>query len=80
MACFETTEWPAERPVPQVSIEFDVDSAAGVTSAVEELAVAGYELLHPPRTEPWGQAVARMQSPEGAIVGISYIPIFHDEA
>jgi catechol 2,3-dioxygenase-like lactoylglutathione lyase family enzyme len=23
-ACFETPHWPAERPLPQVSIEFDV--------------------------------------------------------
>ena len=78
-ACFGTPEWPAGRPVPQVSIEFDVDDAAAVTSAVKDLELAGYELLHPPRTEPWGQTVARLQSPEGAIVGISFIPMFHDE-
>jgi uncharacterized glyoxalase superfamily protein PhnB len=71
--------WPAERPVPQVSIEFDVGDASAVASAVRELEEAGYELLHQPRTEPWGQTVARLQSPEGAIVGISYIPMFHDE-
>lgn len=79
-ACFGAPEWPAGRPVPQVSIEFDVDAAAAVTSAVEDLQTAGHELLHPPRTEPWGQTVARLQSPEGAIIGISYIPTFHDEA
>ena len=45
----------------------------------EELKKAGYELLHPARTDPWGQTVARLQSPEGAIVGISYIPMFHHE-
>jgi catechol 2,3-dioxygenase-like lactoylglutathione lyase family enzyme len=78
-ACFGTTEWPAGRPVPQVSIEFDVDDAAAVISAVEDLELAGHELLHPPRTEPWGQTVARLQSPEGAIIGISYIPMFHNE-
>jgi catechol 2,3-dioxygenase-like lactoylglutathione lyase family enzyme len=78
-ACFGTTEWAPGRPVPQVSIEFDVDSAAAVTSAAEDLELAGYDLLHAPRTEPWGQTVARLQSPEGAIVGISYIPMFHDE-
>jgi len=50
-----------------------------VGSAAEELEQAGYDLLHPARTEPWGQTVARLQSPEGAIVGISYIPMFHDE-
>jgi catechol 2,3-dioxygenase-like lactoylglutathione lyase family enzyme len=78
-ACFGTAVWPAERPVPQVSIEFDVGDAAAVGSAVRELEQAEYELLHPPRKEPWGQTVARLQSPEGAIVGVSYIPVFHDE-
>jgi catechol 2,3-dioxygenase-like lactoylglutathione lyase family enzyme len=73
-ACFGSPQWPAERPVPQVSIEFDVANAAGVDAAVRELQEAGYELLHPPREEPWGQTVARLQSPEGAIVGISYTP------
>jgi catechol 2,3-dioxygenase-like lactoylglutathione lyase family enzyme len=78
-ACFGTAEWPAERPVPQVSIEFDVRDATVVGLAAEELERAGYVLLHGPREEPWGQTVARLQSPEGAIVGISYIPMFHDE-
>src|SRR5262245_21296268 len=78
-ACFGTPEWPDRRPVPQVSIEFDVDDAAAVVSAVDELELAGYELLHPPRSEPWGQTVARLQSPEGAIIGISHIPTFHNE-
>jgi catechol 2,3-dioxygenase-like lactoylglutathione lyase family enzyme len=78
-ACFGTPEWPAERPVPQVSIEFDVGDAAAVIPAVQELEQAGFALLHPPRTEPWGQTVARLQSPEGAIVGISYAPVLHDE-
>jgi catechol 2,3-dioxygenase-like lactoylglutathione lyase family enzyme len=79
-ACFGTSRWPAERPVPQVSIEFDVGDAATVASAASELEAAGYELLHRPREEPWGQTVARLQSPEGAIVGISHIPTFHDSA
>jgi len=78
-ACFGTPRWPAERAVPQVSIEFDVGDPAAVGAKAEELNKAGYELLHPARTEPWGQTVARLQSPEGAIVGISYIPMFHDE-
>lgn len=78
-ACFGTPEWPAKRLVPQVSVEFDVGDATAVGMAAQELERAGYELLHPPREEPWGQTVARLQSPEGAIVGISYIPTFHDE-
>ncbi len=65
-ACFGTPRWPAERPVRQVGIEFDVGDAVAVGSAAEELEQAGYELLHPARTEPWGQTVARLQSPEGS--------------
>jgi catechol 2,3-dioxygenase-like lactoylglutathione lyase family enzyme len=77
-ACFGTDQWPAERPVPQVSIEFDVANAAAVVSAVRELEQVGYELLHDARGEPWGQTVARLQSPEGAIIGISYTPVLHE--
>ena len=78
-ACFGTPHWPVERPVPQVSIEFDVPDAAAVGPAARELELAGYEVLHGPRREPWGQTVARLQSLEGAIVGISYTPVLHDE-
>jgi catechol 2,3-dioxygenase-like lactoylglutathione lyase family enzyme len=78
-ACFGTAQWPVERPVPQVSIEFDVAAAAAVGPATRELEQAGYDLLHAPRQEPWGQTVARLQSPEGAIVGISYAPVLHDQ-
>jgi catechol 2,3-dioxygenase-like lactoylglutathione lyase family enzyme len=77
-ACFGTTKWPAERPVPQASIEFEVADAEAVAAAGEELRAAGYELLHPARQEPWGQTVARLLSSEGLIVGISYAPMLHD--
>jgi catechol 2,3-dioxygenase-like lactoylglutathione lyase family enzyme len=77
-ACVGTAQWPAERPVPQASIEFDVADAEAVGAAAQELQQAGYELLHPVREEPWGQTVARLQSLEGAIVGISYAPSLHD--
>jgi catechol 2,3-dioxygenase-like lactoylglutathione lyase family enzyme len=76
-ACFGTPEWPPGRPVPQVSIEFDVADAEAVSAAAAELEQAGYELLHPAREEPWGQTVARVQSLEGAIIGISYAPALH---
>ena len=78
-ACFGTPEWPAGRVVPQASIEFEVKDADAVAAAGEELRAAGYELVHPARTEPWGQTVARLLSEDGLIVGISYIPVFHDE-
>ena len=54
-ACFGTDEWPTARPVPQVSIEFDVTDAAAVGPAALELPQAGYELLHAARDEPWGR-------------------------
>lgn len=76
--CFGESEWPAELTVPQASIEFEVADPEAVTAAAEELRTAGYELLHSPREEPWGQTVARMLSGEGLIVGISYAPALHD--
>ena len=78
-ACFGTPEWPAGRVIPQASIEFEVADAESVAAAGEELQRAGYELLHPARTEPWGQTVARLLTEDGLIVGISYAPALHDE-
>jgi len=76
-ACFGTTEWPADVPVPQASIEFEV---ADVPAAAAELAAKGYELVHGARTEPWGQVTARLLSPEGLLVAVCYTPAFHDSA
>jgi catechol 2,3-dioxygenase-like lactoylglutathione lyase family enzyme len=76
-ACFGTPRWPADRPVPQVSLEFDVANADAVQVAADELVAAGYEILHPVREEPWGQTVVRLQSLEGSIVGVSYTPLLH---
>jgi len=76
-ACFGTPEWPAGRVVPQASIEVEVADAAAVAAAGGELQQAGYELLHPARTEPWGQTVARLLTSDGLIVGISYAPPLH---
>ena len=78
-ACFGTPRWPAGRVVPQASIEFEVADAEAVAAAGGELERAGFELLHPARTEPWGQTVARLLTAEGLIVGISYAPALHDE-
>ena len=69
----------AGRVVPQASIEFEVKDADAVAAAGDELQRAGYELLHPARTEPWRQTVARLLTEDGVIVGISYIPVFHDK-
>ena len=77
-ACFGSPEWPVHLTVPQVSVEFDLADVDGVQAAAEELLAAGYELLHPARQEPWGQTVARLLTPEGAILGISYTPPMHE--
>jgi catechol 2,3-dioxygenase-like lactoylglutathione lyase family enzyme len=76
-ACFGTPEWPSERTVPQASIEFEVADAGAVAAAAEELEGRGFELLHGAREEPWGQTVARLQSVDSLIIGISYAPWLH---
>jgi catechol 2,3-dioxygenase-like lactoylglutathione lyase family enzyme len=78
-ACYGTPEWPRDVPLPQTSIEFEVADADAVADAARELQTQGYALLHPPRTEPWGQTVARILSPEGLIVGLSFAPLLHDQ-
>jgi catechol 2,3-dioxygenase-like lactoylglutathione lyase family enzyme len=74
-ACFGSTEWPAEVPVPQASIEFEV---ADVAAAAAELTAKGHRLIHDARTEPWGQVTARLLSPDGLLVAVCYTPPFHD--
>jgi catechol 2,3-dioxygenase-like lactoylglutathione lyase family enzyme len=73
-ACFGTSTWPTEVPRPQASIEFEVDD---VPAAAAELTARGHRLLHDARTEPWGQTVARLLSPEGLIVGVCHTPWQH---
>lgn len=76
-ACFGNPDWPADRPVPQASIEFELADEDAVAAGAAELEAAGFPLLHGPHTEPWGQVVARVQTPEGVIVGLSYAPSAH---
>lgn len=77
-ACFGSPEWPADRPVPQMSVEFEVADADAVATAAAELQDQGFELLHEARQEPWGQTVARLQTVDSLIVGVSYAPALHD--
>jgi catechol 2,3-dioxygenase-like lactoylglutathione lyase family enzyme len=76
-ACFGTSQWPADRPAPQVSIEFEVENEAAVEQAGQELESQGFELIHHARKEPWGQSIARLLNDDGAIIGISYTPWMH---
>jgi catechol 2,3-dioxygenase-like lactoylglutathione lyase family enzyme len=74
---FGTPDWPADLPTPQAWIELDVDSPAAVAEAAAEMVAAGHRLVRESREEPWGQTVARLLSPEGLLVGISYTPWMH---
>lgn len=62
---------------PQASIEFEVADPHAVQAAADELKGKGFILLHDARTEPWGQTVARLQSIEGAVIGLSFAPSMH---
>ena len=71
LSTFGKEEWPAHLLRPQVTIEFDVDDVA---AAVEELRAGGVEVLQDAKVEPWGQTTARLLSPEGILLGITFTP------
>ena len=70
-SCFGSSEWPNEVVRPQAWLEFDVDDVAEATREMNE---RGYKLLVANRTEPWGQVVSRLISPEGLLVGLTMTP------
>ena len=77
-SCFGQDQWPEEVPVPRCTIEFELASVEAVKAAVSELEAAGHVLLHAAKEEPWGQTVARLLSPEGNLIGLSFAPWMHD--
>jgi catechol 2,3-dioxygenase-like lactoylglutathione lyase family enzyme len=70
-SCFGTNQWPTTLPIPQAWLEFDV---ANIEKATTQLKSQGYTLLVANRTEPWGQTVTRLLSPEGLLVGVTLTP------
>ena len=76
-ATFGTREWPGDRAVPQAWVELEVSSPEAVAVTAAELRDAGQEILVDAHQEPWGQTTARLISPEGLLVGISYMPELH---
>ena len=70
-SCFNTDTWPADVPEPRTWMEFDVDD---IEAATEELRARGYQTLVANRTEPWGQIVTRLLSPEGLLIGLTVTP------
>ena len=77
-ATFDTDTWPGDLPEPQAWIELDVESAAAVGEAAAEMEAAGHRLLKKAHEEPWGQTTARLLSPEGLLVGITFTPWMHE--
>jgi len=73
-SCFGTEKWPGHLPIPQATIEFEVED---VKAAAEELEKKGYQLVHGARLESWKQTIARLLSPDGILVGLSHTPWFH---
>lgn len=75
-SCFGSDSWPADIPVPQAWLEFDVDSVENATADLES---RGYRILVQNQKEPWGQTVTRLLSPEGLLVGITFTPSMRNE-
>lgn len=70
-SCFGVPTWPNDVAVPQAWLELDVDDVAHATAELER---RGYRMLLKNKTEPWGQTVTRLISPEGLLVGITFTP------
>lgn len=70
-SCFGIDQWPDEYPIPQGWIEYEVRD---LDSATRILSEKGYRLLVINRTEPWGQTVTRLLSPEGLLTGLTITP------
>ena len=77
-ATFDTETWPADIPSPQAWIELDVESAEAVAEAIAELKAGGHRVLRDAHEETWGQTTARLISPEGLLVGVTFTPWMHD--
>ena len=75
-SCFGSNVWPDDVVRPQAWLEFDVND---VEAAGRELEHRGYRLLVRNRTEPWGQVVTRLISPEGLLVGVTMTPSMRDK-
>jgi hypothetical protein len=77
---FGAPDWPPDLPAPQAWLELDVESAEAVAEATEEMRTAGHQVLRDAHEEPWGQTTARLLSPEGLLVGITFTPWMHEHS
>ena len=77
---FGTPQWPADVPEPQAWLELDLGSVEELAPAVAELRAQGHQVVKDVTEEPWGQTTARLLSPEGLLVGVTYTPWLHSPA
>ncbi|MGH2509158.1 MAG: glyoxalase [Ktedonobacteraceae bacterium] len=56
-ACFGTDAWPKDHPVPQVSIEFELESAEAVDAGVRELEAKGLRCCTVPKPSHGGRSL-----------------------
>ena len=70
-SCFGTDSWPANIPVPQAWLEFEVENVERATADLES---QGYRMLIRNKRETWGQTVSRFLSPEGLLVAVTFTP------
>ena len=76
-SCFGVESWPADVPVPQGCLEYEMESPEAVNEGAAELEARGYRLLRRPESEPWQQITARLLSPEGLLIGLCWTPWKH---
>jgi len=75
---FGSPAWPTDLPTPQAWMELDLESAAAVGEAVTEMEATSHRVLRGAHEEPWGQTTARLLSPEGLLIGITFTPWMHE--
>ena len=51
-----------------------------VAAAVAELKAGGLNVLQDTKLEAWGQTLARLLSPEGLLIGLTFTPWLRDQA
>ena len=74
---FGTREWPPDLPTPTTWMELDLESPEAVDAAAAEMEASGHRLLKQAGMEPWGQTTARLLSPEGLLLGLTFTPWMH---
>lgn len=79
-ATFGSPDWPGDLPAPQAWMELDVESVEAVAAGIADMRSAGHRVLRDAHEEPWGQTTARLLSPEGLLIGITFTPWMHDHA